>query len=72
MRTTLIGTGLATAAAAVAGGVASRKGVRGWYTTIRKPGYVPPNALFPIAWTTLLRRHRRLLGGGDRDVPGRR
>ena len=53
MRTTLIGTGLATAAAAVAGGVASRKGVQGWYTTIRKPGYVPPNALFPIAWTTL-------------------
>lgn len=53
MRTTLIGTGLATAAAAVAGSVASRRGVQGWYTTIRKPGYVPPNALFPIAWTTL-------------------
>lgn len=53
MRKALIGTGLATAAAAVAGSVASREGVRGWYTKIRKPDYVPPNAVFPIAWTTL-------------------
>ncbi len=53
MRKALIGTGLAAAAAAVAGGVASRDGVQGWYTTIRKPGYVPPNAVFPIAWTAL-------------------
>lgn len=53
MRRTLVATGLATAAAAVAGGIASREGVRGWYTTIRKPSYVPPNAVFPIAWTTL-------------------
>ena len=53
MRKLLIGTGLATAAAAVAGGVASRDGVQGWYTKIRKPGYVPPNAVFPIAWTAL-------------------
>lgn len=53
MRTTLIGTGLATAAAAVSGSVTSRQGVRDWYTTIRKPGYVPPNAVFPIAWTAL-------------------
>ncbi|MGI9123160.1 MAG: TspO/MBR family protein [Mycobacterium sp.] len=53
MRKALIGTGLATAAAAVVGSVASQDGVRGWYTTIRKPGYVPPNAVFPIAWTTL-------------------
>ena len=53
MRKTVLGTGLATAAAAVAGSVASRDGVQGWYTRIRKPGYVPPNAVFPIAWTTL-------------------
>ncbi|MBU3750070.1 MAG: tryptophan-rich sensory protein [Mycobacterium sp.] len=53
MRTALIGTGLATAAAAVVGGMASRQGVQGWYTTVRKPGYVPPNAVFPIAWTAL-------------------
>lgn len=49
----LIGTGLATAAAAAVGSVASREGVESWYTTIRKPDYVPPNAVFPIAWTTL-------------------
>lgn len=53
MRKSLLGTGLATVAAAVAGSVASREGVQGWYTTIRKPGYVPPNVVFPIAWTTL-------------------
>jgi tryptophan-rich sensory protein len=53
MRVTLIGTGLATAAAAALGSAASRQGVRGWYTKIRKPDYVPPNAVFPIAWTTL-------------------
>ncbi|TXI37829.1 MAG: tryptophan-rich sensory protein [Mycobacterium sp.] len=53
MRKALVGTGLATAAAAVAGAMSSREGVRGWYTTIRKPSYVPPNAVFPIAWTTL-------------------
>lgn len=53
MRKALVGTGLATTMAAVAGSVASQQGVRGWYTKIRKPGYVPPNAVFPIAWTTL-------------------
>ena len=53
MRKALIGTALATAAAAVAGGVASREGVDTWNTTIRKPDYVPPNVVFPIAWTTL-------------------
>lgn len=53
MRKTLVATGLATAAAAVVGSVSSRDGVRGWYTGIRKPGYVPPNVVFPIAWTTL-------------------
>ena len=53
MRKTVVATGLATAAAAAAGGLASRDGVQGWYTRIRKPGYVPPNAVFPIAWTAL-------------------
>ena len=53
MRKALLGTGLATAAAAVAGSAASSRGVRDWYTTIRKLRYVPPNAVFPIAWTTL-------------------
>jgi benzodiazapine receptor len=53
MRKAVLGTGLATAAAAVVGSVASREGVRGWYTSARKPSYVPPNAVFPIAWTAL-------------------
>jgi tryptophan-rich sensory protein len=33
--------------------VTSQKGVQDWYPTIRKPSYVPPNAVFPIAWTAL-------------------
>lgn len=53
MRKALIGTALVTAAAAVVGSVSSREGVETWYPTIRKPDYVPPNAVFPIAWTTL-------------------
>lgn len=53
MRKTIIGTALATAAAAAAGSLSSREGVEGWYTRIRKPAYVPPNVVFPIAWTTL-------------------
>ena len=53
MRKTIIATGLATAAAAAAGGAVSRDGVTSWYSTIRKPGFVPPNVVFPIAWTAL-------------------
>ena len=50
---TLIATGLGTAAAAVIGSVASKAGVETWYRTIKKPRYVPPNVVFPVAWTTL-------------------
>src|ERR1700750_2803010 len=50
---TLIGTALATAGAAVIGSVASKAGVETWYPTLKKPAYVPPNAVFPIAWTSL-------------------
>lgn len=53
MRKALIGTALATVAAAAVGSVSSREGVDTWYKTIRKPDYVPPNVVFPIAWTTL-------------------
>lgn len=53
MRKALVGTALATAATAVIGSVTSREGIEGWYATIRKPRYVPPNAVFPIAWTAL-------------------
>lgn len=44
---------MATATAAVVGSVASSKGVQNWYPKLRKPAYVPPNAVFPVAWTTL-------------------
>lgn len=52
-KTTLLATSLATAAAAVTGSVASKSGVDTWYRTIRKPRYVPPNGVFPVAWTSL-------------------
>jgi benzodiazapine receptor len=50
---TLIGTAVATASAAVIGSVASKAGVETWYPTLKKPSYVPPNVVFPVAWTTL-------------------
>ena len=53
MGKSIVATSLATAAAAVTGSIASRRGVETWYPRLRKPRYVPPNAVFPIAWTTL-------------------
>ncbi|OBF19757.1 TspO/MBR family protein [Mycobacterium sp. ACS4331] len=50
---TLISTGLATAGAAALGSVANASGMQGWYSTIKKPSYVPPGPVFPVAWTTL-------------------
>jgi benzodiazapine receptor len=50
---TLLGTALATAGAALIGSVASKAGVETWYPTLKKPSYVPPNAVFPVAWTAL-------------------
>lgn len=49
----LVGTALATAAAAIAGSIASRSSIDTWYQTIDKPPYVPPNVVFPVAWTSL-------------------
>ncbi|BBY57571.1 TspO/MBR family protein [Mycolicibacterium sarraceniae] len=53
MGKSIIATSLTTAAAAVVGSVATRQGVETWYPTLRKPRYVPPNAVFPVAWTAL-------------------
>ncbi|WP_445168883.1 TspO/MBR family protein [Mycolicibacterium sp. Dal123E01] len=53
MGKSIVATSLATAAAAVVGSIASRRGVETWYPTLRKPRYVPPNGVFPVAWTTL-------------------
>ncbi|WP_158230562.1 TspO/MBR family protein [Mycobacterium sp. shizuoka-1] len=53
MGKSIVATSLATAAAAVTGSIASRQGVETWYPKLRKPRYVPPNAVFPVAWTSL-------------------
>ena len=50
---TLTGTALATLGTAVVGSIASSRGVQTWYPKLDKPGYVPPNRVFPVAWTTL-------------------
>ncbi|HEU4411953.1 MAG TPA: TspO/MBR family protein [Polyangiaceae bacterium] len=53
------GLALALAAAAsviatsTAGRVVSAPGVRGWYRTIAKPPFNPPNWAFPVAWSLL-------------------
>ncbi|MBI3215820.1 MAG: tryptophan-rich sensory protein [Mycobacterium sp.] len=49
----VLGTTLATAGAAAIGSISSRRGVETWYPTLDKPPYVPPNVVFPVAWTTL-------------------
>lgn len=48
-----MGTALGTAAAAVLGSIASRSSIDTWYRTIDKPPYVPPDVVFPVAWTSL-------------------
>jgi tryptophan-rich sensory protein len=53
MGKTLVKTALATATAAIVGGLANRAAIDSWYPRLRKPNYVPPNGVFPVAWTTL-------------------
>jgi translocator protein len=36
-----------------AGRIVSAPGVRGWYRTIAKPSFNPPNWAFPVAWSLL-------------------
>ena len=50
-KSTLAATALAVAATAGVGGMAGRP--ERWYSRLRKPAYVPPNAVFPVAWTSL-------------------
>ncbi len=49
----LAATTVAVAVAAGSGSIASAKGIPEWYARLRKPPYQPPNAAFPVAWTTL-------------------
>ena len=39
--------------AALIGSLATRGGIDGWYAGLAKPGFTPPNAVFPIAWSLL-------------------
>lgn len=34
-------------------GTVTQSSVNTWYPTLNKPSFTPPNAVFPIAWTTL-------------------
>ncbi|OBH95098.1 TspO/MBR family protein [Mycobacterium sp. E2733] len=52
-KSTLAATSLAVAVAGGSGSIASAKAVSAWYARLRKPPYQPPNAAFPVAWTTL-------------------
>lgn len=31
----------------------TRPEIKGWYVTLAKPGFTPPNWLFPVTWTIL-------------------
>lgn len=50
---TLSATTLAVAAAAGLGTVANLAQPPAWYARLRKPSYVPPDWVFPLAWTSL-------------------
>ena len=34
-------------------GAASKESVEGWYKTLKKPSWTPPDAFFPIVWSSL-------------------
>lgn len=44
---------LATLGAGAVGSVATASSVKDWYTTIARPAWTPPNALFGPVWSTL-------------------
>lgn len=50
---TLSATTLAVGATAAAGTIANLGQQPAWYARLRKPSYVPPDWVFPLAWTSL-------------------
>jgi translocator protein len=51
--TTLTGTALAVGVTSGIGSLASLTRRLDWYARLRKPAYVPPPYVFPVAWTAL-------------------
>ena len=49
----LAATTLSVGATSGIGSIASQPRITQWYSRLRKPSYVPPNGVFPVAWTTL-------------------
>lgn len=41
------------AAVAAVGSMATTPAIPGWYRDLAKPGFTPPEAVFPVAWTVL-------------------
>ena len=50
---TLVATTASVALTSGIGSIASRPRITRWYSRLHKPSYVPPNGVFPVAWTTL-------------------
>ena len=49
----LAATTLSVGATSGIGSIASQPRITRRYSRLRKPSYVPPNGVFPVAWTTL-------------------
>lgn len=49
----LAATTLSVGATSGIGSIASQPRITRWYSRLRKPSYVPPNGVFPVAWTAL-------------------
>ena len=49
----LAATSAVVGATAISGSAASQTRSDTWYSRLRKPSYVPPSGVFPVAWTTL-------------------
>jgi translocator protein len=50
---TLLATTVSVGLTSGLGSIASQPRIARWYSRLRKPAYVPPNGVFPVAWTTL-------------------
>ncbi|AWZ22975.1 tryptophan-rich sensory protein [Rhodococcus pyridinivorans] len=50
---TVLATAAATTTTAIVGSIASQDTDSRWYRKLRKPGFQPPAAAFPIVWTAL-------------------